>query len=244
MPEERFAPNGNDSTSSNDSIISYLIPFVATGVAMEKEASVRVPQHTSILSGSAYYRELMRWDTNKKGFRNVARMTRPVFLLFLDACLTTGLRSTRYIITGKRLLLFLCCLGHKSSNRELQERFQHSGRTISLAIHHCTKVILSLQLVRRYDVPNVVPNTIASSPKFYPFFRTCIGALDGSHIPVSVRGEDAPCYRNRMGFLSQNVLVVVDFKMQYIYCLRVSAQWAWAARCDGEGLSGWGRPFW
>lgn len=47
----------------------------------------------------------------------------------------------------------------------------------------------------------------------------CLGALDGTCIPVKVLHDDMPRYRNCKGQLSINVLVVCDQNMNYIYVL-------------------------
>jgi DDE superfamily endonuclease len=46
-----------------------------------------------------------------------------------------------------------------------------------------------------------------------------LGALDGTHIPAHVTLEDQAKFRNRKGFLSQNVLAVCDFNMNFVYIL-------------------------
>ncbi|CAL2272529.1 unnamed protein product [Prunus armeniaca] len=50
-------------------------------------------------------------------------------------------------------------------------------------------------------------------------FKNCIGALDGTHIPVTVSTEDRPRYRNRKGDISTNVLGVCDPYLKFIYVL-------------------------
>ncbi|RWR90741.1 putative nuclease HARBI1 [Cinnamomum micranthum f. kanehirae] len=45
----------------------------------------------------------------------------------------------------------------------------------------------------------------------------CIGAIDGTHIPARVRLEDYVRYRNKKGFLSQNVMAAVSFDMKFQY---------------------------
>lgn len=45
----------------------------------------------------------------------------------------------------------------------------------------------------------------------YRYFKGCVGALDGGHIPVRVSKMDAAPWRNRKGFHSQNVLFACDF---------------------------------
>ncbi|CAL9001103.1 unnamed protein product, partial [Prunus brigantina] len=51
------------------------------------------------------------------------------------------------------------------------------------------------------------------------WFENCIGALDGTHIPVIVSAKDRPRYRNRKGDISTNVLGVCDPDLKFIYVL-------------------------
>ena len=61
------------------------------------------------------------------------------------------------------------------------------------------------------------PPEIEQNPKLYPFLKDCLGALDGTHIYASVPAEDRARFRNRKGFISQNVLAVCDFNMIFVY---------------------------
>jgi hypothetical protein len=47
----------------------------------------------------------------------------------------------------------------------------------------------------------------------------CLGALDGTHISAFVSAESSIPFRNRKGTLSQNVLAVCMFNMQFCYVL-------------------------
>ncbi|CAA0827101.1 Unknown protein, partial [Striga hermonthica] len=47
----------------------------------------------------------------------------------------------------------------------------------------------------------------------------CLGALDGTHIPVLVPLVDQPRYRNRKGELAVNILGVCDRNVNFIYVL-------------------------
>ncbi|KAG6526262.1 hypothetical protein ZIOFF_016244 [Zingiber officinale] len=49
--------------------------------------------------------------------------------------------------------------------------------------------------------------------------RDCIGAIDGTHIPAMVYGQDINSYRNRHGEISQNVLAAYNFDLEFIYVL-------------------------
>ncbi|KAK3219588.1 hypothetical protein Dsin_013558 [Dipteronia sinensis] len=52
----------------------------------------------------------------------------------------------------------------------------------------------------------VVPAKIRENTKFFPYFKDCIGAIDGTHIPATVMGHDNSSFRDRHGNISQNVL--------------------------------------
>ncbi|KAL8515068.1 hypothetical protein ACS0TY_013957 [Phlomoides rotata] len=58
-----------------------------------------------------------------------------------------------------------------------------------------------------------------STDNHWRYFKGCIGALDGTYIPVKVPHPDILRYRNCKGNVSVNVLVVCDRNMNYIYVL-------------------------
>ncbi|XP_026399142.1 uncharacterized protein LOC113294996 [Papaver somniferum] len=66
---------------------------------------------------------------------------------------------------------------------------------------------------------SATPIKIRESTRFYPYFKDCIGAMDGTHIPAMVNKRDATVYRNRHGITSQNVLAVCNFDLEFIYVL-------------------------
>ena len=51
---------------------------------------------------------------------------------------------------------------------------------------------------------NPVPPEIRNNPKFWPYFKDALGALDGSHIYSAPPASEQPICRNRKGFVSQN----------------------------------------
>lgn len=66
----------------------------------------------------------------------------------------------------------------------------------------------------------VAPSTSRlSGNKFNAFGTNCVGAIDGTHIPVCASAEDRARYRNRKGYLSQNVLAACTFDLKFIYVL-------------------------
>lgn len=60
--------------------------------------------------------------------------------------------------------------------------------------------------------------------------QNCIGAIDGTHIPITIAEEKAPPYRNRKGTLSQNVMLTCNFDLNFIF---VSCGWEGSASDAG-----------
>lgn len=58
---------------------------------------------------------------------------------------------------------------------------------------------------------------IQDNPRFYPFFKNCLGAIDGTHIPVSIFPKKHSPFRNRKGTLSINVMVACDFDLNITF---------------------------
>lgn len=56
--------------------------------------------------------------------------------------------------------------------------------------------------------------------------KDCIGAIDGTHVPISISPRLQDPYRNRKGTLSQNVMVACNFDNQFVH---VSAGWEGSA---------------
>jgi hypothetical protein len=52
-----------------------------------------------------------------------------------------------------------------------------------------------------------------------PYFKDCIGAIDGTHLPVHISPEDQPRFRDRKSNISQNVLVACNFNMMFQYVM-------------------------
>jgi len=80
-------------------------------------------------------------------------------------------------------------------------------------------LILHQNVVRQPTPSTPLAHKIYSNRRFTPYFDDYIGALDGTHIAISVPLQEQPRYRNRKHFLSQNVLAVYDFDLFFVYVL-------------------------
>nr|TKW24446.1 hypothetical protein SEVIR_3G051200v2 [Setaria viridis] len=58
---------------------------------------------------------------------------------------------------------------------------------------------------------------IRNDKRAYPHFKDCIGAVDGTHIRVSLSPEEQVRYIGKTRIATQNVLAVCDFDMRFTY---------------------------
>lgn len=73
--------------------------------------------------------------------------------------------------------------------------------------------------VKLPNAESQLPPIIQNNTKLWPFFKNCLGALDGTHIHACVPPSSRARYRNRKNGISQNVLAVCDFNMSFTYVL-------------------------
>ncbi|KAK1258226.1 hypothetical protein QJS04_geneDACA020730 [Acorus gramineus] len=130
--------------------------------------------------------------------------------------------------------IFLLIVGHNARNKVCQDRFQHSGETISRYFRKVLKACLKLS-ERNIQPPDLsqTPNQILNSSRFYPAFKDCIGALDGTLVHAIIARDNQVPYRGRKGDCMQNVLAVCSFDMLFTY---VMAGWEGTAH-DSRILS-------
>ena len=63
--------------------------------------------------------------------------------------------------------------------------------------------------------PETTPRYIRGNPEFHPFFDGCIGALDGTYVPIWIPQKKQSPWRDRKKGISQNVLAICDFDMLF-----------------------------
>ena len=107
------------------------------------------------------------------------------------------------------------------TNRVIAERWQHSGSTVSDAVHEVSRCLDNIKhrIYKPAIAGDPIPTQIANNGKFTPYFDDCIGALDGTHIPAVIPVDLQHPFRNRKKFISQNVLAVGNFDLTFAYAL-------------------------
>ena len=125
------------------------------------------------------------------------------------------LSASKKISVEEQVAMFLAIVGHGNSNRQVQERFQHSGETVFRYFHKVLRASLELYSKTVRLPPAATPQAIEKNLNFFPYFKNCLGALDGSHIVAFIPEEDAVRFRNRKRFLSQNIMAACTFDLQF-----------------------------
>ncbi|KAL5822179.1 hypothetical protein ACOSQ3_024061 [Xanthoceras sorbifolium] len=176
----------------------------------------RQPQQGMSPSGKGFMTQLL--EGHDDVCREMFRMDKHVFHKLCDILRQRGmLRDTAGVMIEEQLAIFLNIIGHNERNRVIQERFQHSGETISRYFNNVLKAIKSLSREFLQPPPFCTPAEILSSKRFDPYFKDCIGVIDGMHIPAHVPAKDQSQFRNKKGLLSQNVLAACTFDLQFIF---------------------------
>jgi hypothetical protein len=139
------------------------------------------PYHDSALTGQMRYDELMN-SPNEHRFSDETRMSKDCFIKLINFMKTRGmLLDSTHICAGQKLMIYITLL-KGGKKRGIHSMWQHSGSTISNIIDEVLAAFELVQDVLCIAPPVGTPDYILNSPKYFPWFGNCIGALDGSHI--------------------------------------------------------------
>ncbi|KAK3119190.1 hypothetical protein QOZ80_9BG0715460 [Eleusine coracana subsp. coracana] len=117
------------------------------------------------------------------------------------------LRDTRGMRVDEQLEMFMFMLSHNASYEDLQFEFKHSGETIHRHINAVFEIIPALTYQFLKPTLTAEPHfKITTDSRFFPYFENCLGAIDGTHVPITIAEAKQALYRNRKGTLSQNIM--------------------------------------
>ena len=150
-----------------------------------------------------------------------------------------GLDDTSHISVEEKVLIRIqVCRG--LSNRDIGQRLQHSGVTISKILRDvCTAMRASHHLFMVVpDATTPLDGRIANDPKLFPCFDGCLGAWDGAHVPAIVTGVDAEggSFRDCKPNIAQNVLKVVNFDMTCTWSTTCTTTCTWSTTSTTSSL--------
>ncbi|XP_074322023.1 uncharacterized protein LOC141659164 [Apium graveolens] len=153
--------------------------------------------------------------------RSIIRMSPGAFLDLCKMLIVEGnLRPTTRATVEEQVVKSFYLLGHNVTVCELSVFFRRSGETVSRHFHNVLNAIIELEdkfLIQ----PNgsQVSSEIFTEARFYPYFKDCIGTIDGTHVRVKVSSSEAVKYRGRKDYPTQNVLAACAFDMKFSYVL-------------------------
>ncbi|CAI9294005.1 unnamed protein product [Lactuca saligna] len=169
---------------------------------------IRRPCHTSARTGVIFINEVL--NGHPRRCYEMFRLHVPVFRqICIDIATNYGLKQTRNISLEESVGIFFMTLSHGCSNRFVQEFFNHYGETIHRHFHIVLADVLkmSADIIRpAANYNDEVPEYILNNPRYYPMFKDCIGAIDGTHVRASVRQHEEAKYIGRKGYATQNIM--------------------------------------
>ncbi|KAJ6292176.1 hypothetical protein OIU76_024150 [Salix suchowensis] len=160
----------------------------------------RQPRHSSLPYGSSFMSEVLNGPDD--GCQEMFRMDKHVFHNLCGILRQRGmLRDTAGVMIEEQLAIFLNIIGHNERNRVIQERFQHSGETISRHFNNVLKAIKSLSREFLQPPPIATPPEIVSIAPQYGFHvqRDIVIAACVLHNYIRREGKDDWLFANADG---------------------------------------------
>jgi hypothetical protein len=177
---------------------------------------------------------------------NMFRMT-PSMFYSLHNMLSTeyGLRDTKKSTSIEALGMFLWIVGAPQSVRQAEDRFERSLGTVHSMFYRVLKCVVQYadDVIKPRDPNFTTRHRRVMNPRFYPEFKDCIGAIDGTHIPCVVSADKFVQHLCRKGLTTQNVMAACDFDMVFTFVL---AGWPGSAhdmRVFDDAMSTWKDDF-
>ncbi|XP_072150119.1 protein ALP1-like [Setaria viridis] len=151
---------------------------------------------------------------------NMLRMRRAPFFRLCN--LLRGrdlLRDTIHSSVEEQVAMFLHVVGHNQRFRVIHQSWRRSVETVS---RHFKEVLYAIGELRHEIIkaPSTeTPLKIRNSSRWYPYFKDCVGVIDGTHIYTRVPAKMQSAFRGRKHYTTQNVLAAVDFDLKFTYVL-------------------------
>ncbi|XP_021320984.1 uncharacterized protein LOC8067980 isoform X4 [Sorghum bicolor] len=225
-----------DQRSNNEHLCMALLAGMCQYEPLYRRVIRRIPINTRL-----------EWVQNRLQHEyacyNMFRMRPAVFLKLHDLLEEWYELKSTDVSALEALGMFLWMVGAPQSHRQVEDRFVRSLQTVSSTFDMVLAALNSLTVINPKD-----PKFSRVHPKmegawFYPAFNNCIGAIDGTHIPVTVPAADAAKYTGRCGRPTQNVMVCCDFDMRFTLLVARWPGWANDFKVFTETLQKYGNCF-
>ncbi|SPT19328.1 unnamed protein product [Triticum aestivum] len=204
-----------------------LISVIQAWVMFMHQRAVRRAGRPLIRYGPLFPREQERiqnlnyiYNRNDVEALSMPRMKIASFARLVETFRSRGLlQDSINTSVEEQVAMFLHVVGHNQRFRVIHNTFRRSMETISRYFKQVLFAVGELrgEMIRRPS--GQTPPKIRGSPRWYPYFKDCIGAIDGTHVTARVPRSQSIAYRGRKHYTSQNVLAAVDFDLKFTYVL-------------------------
>ncbi|CAN6206189.1 unnamed protein product [Urochloa humidicola] len=206
---------------------AYMLLSMMAMVIVESRKRKRAARTERITYGPMDERDRMRLEyLDNKIWKddtvcvNMLRLNRAKFFRFSNLFRERGLlEDSIHCCVEQQVAMFLNTMGHNLRNRLVGTNFDRSGETVSRYFNKVLRAVGKLrgELIRPPSLET--PSKIAGNHKWDPYFKDCIGAIDGTHVRASVPKDLELSFRGRRSYATQNVMAAVDFDFRFTYVL-------------------------
>ena len=150
---------------------------------------------------------LENFRMSKTSFEELVNIFRP----YLEKPVT---RIRKPILTECQIASFLYYISDEALYRNTANAFGISRGSVSLIIRKVSKAILEFPGKNYMKLPVAVAEVENLTQKFLEHhgFPQCIGAIDGTHIPIRQPNQNYADYINRKGFSFINAQALCDYR--------------------------------
>lgn len=201
---------GQYTSDEDDAIIAMMQEILA--------APPRAPRRVPTQFGITWMLETM---ANPAQCRAIFRLTE-YQIYTLHGILENApynLHGSNDLSSLEALGIFLFTMAGNNSSRESNNRWVRSNSTVSIYFRRVLSrmVMLGSKILKPID-PNFtdIPRRLLQDSRFGPF-QFAVGAVDGTHIPVTVGVDSAIEHMNRHDETTKNVLTIVGFDGRVIF---------------------------
>ncbi|KAL0014537.1 hypothetical protein SO802_001606 [Lithocarpus litseifolius] len=211
--ERNYCSSSSSSDEEEDNDMFFLLMFVEN----KNNYIPKKPQCISMLTSDAFVKEIL--IGNPRTCYELFRMDRPTFTRFRNYLRTHKfLTNSCWITVEEAVGMFLLIVGHNVRIRVIEDRLQHSTETVDRQIKEILRAICRLgKFIIRPSQSNEVHPRIANNTKFFPYFKKCIGTIDGTYISAWAPTSKLVSYKNRKATITHNIMCACDFDMKFTF---------------------------
>ncbi|GAV63127.1 LOW QUALITY PROTEIN: DDE_4 domain-containing protein, partial [Cephalotus follicularis] len=147
----------------------------------------------------------------------ILRIQPSTFSYFCEV-LRKGALRTNNIMVEEQVEMFLYIVGKHFDQRSICDHFQHSLETVN---RHCRRVMRAVAKIGKHLIypsnDDDLPPHIKFNEKYYPWFKDCVGAIDGTHVSTWIPAEKIVSFKGRKSTVTQNVLCACNFNMEFTF---------------------------